>query len=92
MVVGLVKPVLQPVQDLYALYQQLAKQRFKRGALEIDSFEVLIDLDDQGEVQGIKRRDRNEAHKLIEECMLATTQAVAQFIQQQGADTLFRIH
>ena len=88
----MIKPVLHPVQDLYSLYQQLAKQRFKRGALEIDSFEVMINLDDAGEVQGIKRRDRNEAHKLIEECMLATNQAVAQFIQQQDADTLFRIH
>ncbi len=84
--------VLPNLYNLYAVYQALAKQRQRRGALDFETNETVIEFDDFGQVKQMHAAVRNEAHKLIEECMLAANQATAEFLLQQQTAALFRNH
>ena len=84
--------ILPHVQNLYALYQVLAKARAKRGAIEFDTMETLMIFNDQGKIERIDPVVRNEAHRLIEECMLAANVCASDFLLQNDHPVLFRIH
>ena len=73
------------------LYHMLEKNRAKRGALELDLPEVRAVLKDD-KVEGIAATERNVAHKLIEEMMLAANTAVSEFLEAKRVEQLFRIH
>lgn len=77
---------------LYRLYQLLEVQRKKRGALEFESTETRISFNDQGKIDSIIPIQRNEAHKLIEECMLAANVAVATYIESKAIESIYRVH
>jgi len=85
----------QKVRDMLdaslGLFQMLERNRAKRGALELDLPEVRAVLDGD-KVTGIEARDRNVAHRLIEEMMLAANTAVSMFIESKKVAQLFRIH
>jgi ribonuclease R len=84
---------LQPmVQELKALYQAFAKARQKRGALELDLPQTKFELGENGEIVGIKAVARNDAHKLIEECMIAANVEAARFLSKNRIPGLFRVH
>ncbi len=80
---------LLPLVDVY---RALLKARHKRGALEFDAAEAEFDIDAAGRIQRIYMYERNEAHKLIEECMILANVAVARELEQKGVGTLYRVH
>lgn len=81
------------LQQLYALYKALLTARYQRGALEFDTTESMVQLDQgSGQPIGVTLVHRNDAHRLIEECMLLASQAAARFIEMHQAHTLFRVH
>ncbi|PJD93095.1 MAG: ribonuclease R [Legionella sp.] len=77
---------------LYALYQQLLITRKARGAMDFDTTETYIEFDAHKKIQQIKPVIRNEAHRLIEECMLAANVATARFLEKAEIPTLYRVH
>ncbi len=85
-------PVLPHLQDLYALYQVLAQARIKRGALDLETTETYIVCDPDGRIEKIVPRTRNDAHKLIEECMLAANVCAADLLARHKHPALYRIH
>ena len=89
---ALVGAQLPQVERLHQLYQVLAKARAKRGAIEFESSEVRFVLDNRGEVTQAGMLVRNDAHKLIEECMIAANVAAARFMLDAGIPAPYRIH
>jgi ribonuclease R len=77
---------------LYELYRALSDARNKRGALDFESTETAFVFDQQGHVKGIEPVIRNEAHRLIEECMLCANVASARFLRKHGLTGLYRVH
>ncbi|NUS38402.1 MAG: ribonuclease R [Lysobacter sp.] len=84
--------LMPQVERLHQLYQVLAKARARRGAIEFESSEVRFVLGAQGEVTQAGMLPRNDAHKLIEECMIAATVEAAKYILATGIPAPFRIH
>jgi len=84
--------LLPNVQRLHQLYQVLAKARARRGAIEFESSEVRFVLDNRGEVTQAGMLLRNDAHKLIEECMIAANVEAARFLLKAGIPAPYRIH
>jgi ribonuclease R len=80
---------LLPLLDVY---RALLKARHKRGALEFDAAEAEFDIDAAGRIQRVYMYERNEAHKLIEECMILANVAVARELESRRVGTLFRVH
>ena len=70
----------------------MLSEREKRGALEFDSTETAIVFNEHGKIDFIKPIYRNEAHRIIEECMLAANVCAAEFLLEDNIDTLFRNH
>ena len=78
--------------NLHGVFQSLLKAREARGAVDFETTETQIVCDDNGRIEKIVPRTRNEAHKLIEEAMLAANVCSADFIEQSGQLGLFRVH
>ncbi|MGJ4728046.1 ribonuclease R [Luteimonas sp. SDU101] len=83
---------LPQVERLHQLYRVLAKAREKRGAIEFESSEVRFVLDNRGEVVQAGMLPRNDAHKLIEECMIAANVEAAKFLLAAEIPAPYRIH
>ncbi len=81
-----------PVRELHALYQQMAKARNRRGAIEIDLPQTKFKLNKDGEIDRIEVVPRNDAHRLIEECMIAANVQAARFLKKNRIPGLFRVH
>ena len=86
------KALLPHLANLYALYQALAGARGKRGAIDFDTPELAIEFDDHGKITAIVPAPRNDAHKLIEECMLAANVCAADFLAEHQHAALYRVH
>jgi len=84
-----VKPVLR---ELHALYKAFAKSRRRRGAIELDLPQTRFLLTDDGSVAEIRTEDRNDAHRLIEECMIAANVQAAKFLSKHRIPGLYRVH
>ncbi|MEQ4575298.1 MAG: ribonuclease R, partial [Gammaproteobacteria bacterium] len=84
--------LLPQVQRLHQLYQVLAKARARRGAIEFESSEVRFVLDNRGEVAQAGMLVRNDAHKLIEECMIAANVEAAKYLLGAHIPAPYRIH
>ena len=84
--------VVENINFLYGLYKTLRISRQKRGVMDFDRIESQILFDDKGKIENIVARKRNDAHKLIEECMLMANQATAKFLQKNNEDFLYRNH
>ena len=84
---------LQPqLQALYALFKVLLKARHKRGAIDFETIETMMLFNDQGKIANIVPTERNDAHRLIEECMLAANVCASDFLQEHKQTCLYRIH
>ena len=84
---------LQPhLQALYALFKILLKARHKRGAIDFETIETMMLFNDQGKIENIVPVQRNDAHRLIEECMLAANVCASAFLQKHEQPCLYRIH
>lgn len=80
------------IDTLYKLFNILQKKRSQRGAMEFDSVETQMLFNDQGKIDRIVPVVRNDAHKLIEECMLAANVCAADFLLKNKHTALFRNH
>jgi ribonuclease R len=81
-----------PVRELHALYKALAGARSRRGAIEIDLPQTRFELNEDGEIERIEVVPRNDAHRLIEECMIAANVQAAKFIKRHRIPGLYRVH
>lgn len=84
--------LLPQVQKLYELFHVLRKAREKRGAIDFESNETQMIFNEQGKIERIVPVARNDAHKLIEECMLAANVCASDFLEKHKHPTLYRVH
>ncbi|MDH5393460.1 MAG: ribonuclease R [Gammaproteobacteria bacterium] len=84
--------VIENVDDLNDLYHVLAKARKKRGSIDFDTQETRIMFDTNQRIENIVPTERNDAHKLIEECMIAANVTAAKFLLKHKIPTLYRDH
>jgi ribonuclease R len=84
--------VLPHVQNLHTLFQTLLGARAKRGAIDFDTVETQMMFNEQGKIERIVPVVRNDAHRLIEECMLAANACTAHFLQDHKHPVLYRVH
>ena len=84
--------VLPHLKQLYALYKVLLKARHTRGAIDFETQETRIVFGAGRKIAEIKPTERNDAHKLIEECMLCANVATAAFLQKHDIPALYRVH
>jgi ribonuclease R len=77
---------------LHEVFRALLKQRARRGAVEFETSETQIVCDDNGRIEKIVPRTRNDAHRLIEEAMLAANVCAADFIASHKHPALYRVH
>lgn len=80
------------LQNLYGVFKALLTARQKRGAIDFDTTETYIVCNAQGKIEQILPRQRNDAHKLIEECMLAANVCAADFLKRNKHPGLYRVH
>jgi len=85
-------PLVAHFSRMRDLTLKLNERRRQRGAIDFDLPEPVIQLDELGVMVSITRAERNVAHRIIEEFMLAANEAVAQYLERAGAASLFRIH
>src|SRR3954453_22934719 len=78
--------------DLHDVYRALLRARAKRGAVDFETTETQIVCDENGRIEKIVPRTRNEAHRLIEESMLAANVCSADFIARAKHPALYRVH
>ena len=84
--------LLPHIQLIYTLFQLLLKARERRGAIDFETIETQMIFNDQGKIERILPVKRNDAHRLIEECMLAANVCASDFLQKHKQSTLYRIH
>jgi ribonuclease R len=80
------------LQNLYAVYHALLKARLERGAIDFETTETYIVCNPAGKIEKIIPRTRNDAHKLIEECMLAANVCAADLLLRHKHPGTYRIH
>jgi ribonuclease R len=86
------KARVNDLMNLQDVYKALLASRAVRGAVDFETTETQIVCDESGRIEKIVPRVRNEAHRLIEEAMLAANVCSADFIQQGKHPGLFRVH
>ncbi|WP_118777817.1 ribonuclease R [Neisseria lactamica] len=89
---GIGHPFKTQIDTLYKLFKILQKKRLARGAVEFESIETQMLFDGNGKIEKIVPVVRNDAHKLIEECMLAANVCAADFLLKNKHTALFRNH
>jgi ribonuclease R len=82
----------QNLADLYDLFKVLHKQRARRGAIDFETVETRMIFDAKGKIEKIVPEARNDAHRIIEECMLAANVSAGDFISSREHPVLYRIH
>ena len=86
------RPLLPHLRNLHALYKLLHSSRSERGAIDFDTTETRIQFNEESKVERIVPVLRNDAHRLIEECMLAANVAAARFLLRKKLPALYRVH
>ncbi|HEB82618.1 MAG TPA: ribonuclease R [Gammaproteobacteria bacterium] len=86
------QPVFGQISDLYAMFKVLEEARRKRGTIEFDTTETIIEFTDDQRIKNIRPSERNEAHKIIEECMISANVSAAKFIAKSKLPCLYRVH
>ncbi|MBA3565029.1 MAG: ribonuclease R, partial [Gammaproteobacteria bacterium] len=84
--------LLPHLENLHDTFRALAKARARRGAIDFDMPDVRMEFDSNGRVAAIHEYRRNDAHRLIEECMIAANVQAAKFLREHKLPTLFRVH
>jgi len=80
------------IDQLYAVFQALYRARTQRGALDFDAPELKVRFDAEGRIAAFVEYARNDAHRLIEECMIAANVQAARFLKKHRIPTLYRVH
>jgi ribonuclease R len=84
--------LIPDLENLFNLYKTLHKARAKRGAIDFDVPETRIFYDDSGRIDKIAATERNDAHRLIEECMLVANVCAADCLENASIPAPYRIH
>ncbi len=85
-------PLVPHLENLYKLFKLLLNQREKRGAIDFETTETRVVFGEGRKIDRIVPVTRNDAHRLIEECMLLANVATADFLTQAKIPSLFRVH
>lgn len=85
-------PLLAHLESLYAIYKVLAAARKKRGSIDFDFPETRIIFGSDRKIERIVQMTRNDAHRLIEECMLCANICAARFLAENQCPGLYRVH
>jgi ribonuclease R len=85
-------PLVENFRRMKELALLLNARRRDRGSIDFDLPEPVIEFDETGSMTSILRSERNIAHRLIEEFMLAANEAVAQYLEKRGVASLHRVH
>lgn len=86
------KSVRPVIAELHALYKTLHQARHDRGSIDFDTVETKIVFDDDRKIKKIVPQVRNDAHRMIEECMIAANVSAAKFLARHKIPTLYRSH
>jgi ribonuclease R len=89
---GMSEGVLASLESLYEVYRALRRWRDVRGALDFESAEVKVVVGEDGKVAELRSYPRNDAHRLIEECMIAANVEAAGFLKKHKMPALYRVH
>jgi ribonuclease R len=84
--------VMPNLENLYSAFQALLGARGKRGAIDFETVETQMIFDANGKIERIVPVVRNDAHRLIEECMLAANVSASDFLEKNEQPTLYRVH
>jgi ribonuclease R len=84
--------VLPELHHLYAVFQAFLTARKQRGAIEFETTETYFISNEAGHIESIEARTRNDAHRLIEECMLAANVCAANMLTVHQQTALYRVH
>jgi len=77
---------------LYDVFKVLLEQRERRGAIDFETVETRMVFDARGKIEKIVAEPRNDAHRVIEECMLAANVCAGNFVAEHGHPVLYRVH
>jgi ribonuclease R len=80
------------LKELHELFRALHRARLRRGALDFDAPELKVKFDANGRIAALVETTRNDAHRLIEECMIAANVQAAKFLKKHRIPTLYRVH
>ncbi len=86
------KKLVPHLEHLYSLFKVLQSERQKRGAIDFDTTETRIVFGENKKIEQIVPVVRNDAHKLIEECMLMANVATAEYLKRNDIPILYRVH
>ena len=89
---GALSDVVEHLDRLYDLYRVFKAAREQRGAIDFDSTESSFVFGADRKIEAIETRIRNDAHRLIEECMIAANVAAARFVERNRVPALYRVH
>ena len=80
------------LQNLNAVFQVLGEARIRRGAIDFETVETRMIFDPKGKIEKIVAEARNDAHRIIEECMLAANVCAGGFLAEHAHPALYRVH
>jgi ribonuclease R len=86
------RPQVEPIKELHRLYQALKEARAGRGGIELETQEARFIFNAQRKIEQVVPLVRNDAHKIIEECMIQANVAAARYVEKNKAAILFRVH
>jgi ribonuclease R len=86
------EPVLPHIEELHSLYKALRIARAERGAIDFETTETRMIFGEDRKIEQIVPVVRNDAHKIIEECMLSANVAAARFLERSNIPALYRVH
>jgi ribonuclease R len=89
---AVLKPYQKELRELHRLYEVMREARAKRGAIEFESVETRIVFNSQRKIEKLLPIERNDAHMLIEECMIAANISAARYLDKNSMPGLYRIH
>ena len=84
--------IIDHLDELFRLYAVLKRARERRGAIDLDAHEARIVFGADKKIESIETQTRNDAHRLIEECMIAANVAAARFLERHRIPALYRVH
>ena len=82
----------EQLRYLHDVFRALHSARLRRGALDFDAPELKVRFDADGRIAAFVEQPRNDAHRLIEECMIAANVEAAKFLRKHRIPTLYRVH
>jgi ribonuclease R len=80
------------LEELHDVFRALLDQRRKRGAIDFDIPEAYVELGEDRRIESISTYERNDAHRMIEECMIAANVSAARFLDRHKLPALYRVH